>query len=345
MTSRERLLTALNMGLPDRVPVSPATLGNLAPDSPLAEELIEKTDVIIYAGSGGDPFLGEAKVEYQTFGDETRITIPTPKGDLVARTRRTEQTSATVEYFFKCEADVDKFLSIPYRPPDVDLNEYFYWEERLGERGLVLVGMVNGLCLPATYFSPEMFCLTWADSPDLLTELTRIGAERASDFTERLSKAGAKGFRIIGGEYASVQLGPEAFTTLCRDVDRPMVEIMRAHGAIAYYHNHGKVMSFLEDLAAIGMDALDPLEAPPWGDVDLAEARRRLGDRVCMVGNLDDMEVVGTLDETAVCEIARERLAAAGKRGFILGGTASGTYGERAARNFIAMVRVAEEMA
>jgi len=63
------------------------------------------------------------------------------------------------------------------------------------------------------------------------------------------------------------------------------------------------------------------------------------------VGNLDDMEVLDKLDKAAVCNLARERLAAAGKRGFVLGGTASGTYGECAARNFIAMIAVAEERA
>ena len=93
-------------------------------------------------------------------------------------------------------------------------------------------------------------------------------------------------------------------------------------------------------LADLGLDALDPLEAPPWGDVDLREAMRRVGDRICFVGNLDDMEVIDRLPEAEVLAIARERLEAAGTRHFVLGGTASGTYGERAARNFIAMARM-----
>jgi hypothetical protein len=62
-----------------------------------------------------------------------------------------------------------------------------------------------------------------------------------------------------------------------------------------------------------------------------------------MVGNLDDMEIIDSLPAADVQAIARERLAAAGPVGFILGGTASGTYTERAARNFIALVEVSEE--
>ena len=345
MTSRERLLTAMTMGTPDRVPVAPFGLGLIPTDSPLAEELIEKTDIIIPVSGGGDPFLGKREVHSETKDNITTVTIPTPKGDLIQRTKRTEKTAAPIEFCFKSEADVEKFLSLPYESPDVDLSSFHSWRDRVGDRGLVMVGVPDGICLPAIYYSPEMFCLAWADSPDILTELTRLGTCRVNDFVQRLCEAGADAFRIIGGEYASVQLGPRAFNELCRDTDREMVDVMRSHGAISYYHNHGKVMSYLPDLAAIGIDALDPLEAPPWGDVDLAEARRTLGDSVCMVGNLDDMEVLDSLDEATVRHIARERLAAAGKKGFVLGGTASGTFGDRAARNFIAMVRVAEEMA
>jgi uroporphyrinogen-III decarboxylase len=112
-----------------------------------------------------------------------------------------------------------------------------------------------------------------------------------------------------------------------------------------YYHNHGPTMKYLELLAGIGMDACDCFEAPPWGDFDFAEARERVGDRLCFVGNLDDMEVIDKLPERTVCEIARERIIQSGGAGFVLGGTASGTYTERAARNFIAMVDVAEELA
>jgi hypothetical protein len=41
--------------------------------------------------------------------------------------------------------------------------------------------------------------------------------------------------------------------------------------------------------------------------------------------------------------LGRRRIEEAGTPGFILGGTASGTYTERAARNFIALVDVAQE--
>ena len=77
----------------------------------------------------------------------------------------------------------------------------------------------------------------------------------------------------------------------------------------------------------------------------MADAKRRTGDRVCIVGGLDDMEVLESLDQQTVKDMARKCIEAAGTDSYVLGGTASGTYTEKAARNFIALVDVAKEFA
>lgn len=325
----------------DRVPVSPWHFCKVDPDSPLGMELLEKTDLIQDTGSGGNPILGRAAaVETEQQGDTRVTTIHTLKGDLVSRHRRTEVTGATVEFYLKETDDIEKLLSIPYEPPDFDLSGYKAWQDRIGDEGLVMIGLGNGVSVPASWFSPEGFCLAWADCPDLIERLTSVATERLISYVERLCQAGVDAFRIIGGEYASVQLGPDAFKRLCVRYDRELVAAMHRYGAVAHYHNHGPVMRYLEDFAAIGIDCIDPMEAPPWGDCDLREARRRLGDRLCFCGNLDDMEIIDKLPTEEVLAIARERLDEAGDRGFILGGTTSGTFGEHGARNFIAMAEM-----
>ena len=341
MTSRERILAAVRFEKVDRVPVSPWHFGKVDPDSPLGQELLRETDLIHDTGSGGDPILGKAaKIDSEQQGDTSVTTVHTPKGDLVSRFRRTEITGATIEYYFKDPSDIEKMLSIPYEPPDFDLSGYRKWQDRIGDEGLMLIGIVNGVAVPASWFSPEGFCLAWADAPDLVEKLTAVMTERIAAYIERLCREGVDGFRIVGGEYASVQLGPEAFKRLCVQYDRELVRTIHKYGATVHYHNHGPVMRYLEDFAEIGMDSLDPLEAPPWGDCDLREARRRLGDRVCFHGNIDDMEIINQRPTEEVLAIARERLEAAGDRGFILGGTTSGIFGEHGARNFIAMARM-----
>ena len=343
MTSRERILSAIRLETPDRVPVTPFGLGKLDPDGTVARELIETTDPILTVGSGGDTFLGRGvDTHTQVEGDRTVTTIQTPSGDLTRVVRRTEITSATVKFPFESVEDVERFLSIPYVAPPVDVSAFHALKNRVGDEALVMVGIGDAVCLPASWFSPEGFCLAWADTPDLVLELTTLASDRVTARVDALCEAGVDAFRIIGGEYASVQLGPMGFDALVMPFDAELVATIHKYDAIAYYHNHGPVMPFLERFAALGVDAVDPFEAPPWGDCDLSEAKASIGDRVCLVGNLDDMEVVESRPVDEVQEMARACLEMAGPDGYLLGGTASGTYTERGARNFMALVDVAE---
>lgn len=344
MTSRERILCAMSLGTPDRVPVSPHTLGRLDPNGKTAAELIKKADPIIPVGLGGNVFLGgRAEFSVVTRGNETVTTLHTPGGDLTQRYRRTDITGCVVEFFCKGPEDVEKLLNIPFEPVLPNPSEFRHWSGRLGQEGLVLGDIGNAMCFPATVLSPEDMCLLWADVPELVLELVRVGSERINAFVEEACRMGVDGFRIVGGEYATEQLGPKGFAALVKPFDTELVKIIHDHGAVAYYHNHGNVSRFLEDLADLGIDALDPLEMPPYGDTDLADAKRRIGDRVCLVGPLDDMEILEKEDEETCKALARKCIEAAGPDGYILGGTASGTYTEKAARNFMALVDVAEE--
>lgn len=341
MTSRQRLLSAMRFEPVDRVPVAPFTLGRLEPGSEIEKELIRKTDPFISEAVAGDYFFGAGcEQEITRDGDTTTVVRHTPLGDLVERTRSTAVTSACVEYSLKTLEDAEKFLSIRYVEPQVDASRFFSRREEIGEEGFVLCGVSDAVMLPALLLSPEDFCLWWADYPDLMLRLTQLASDRINAWVDRLCLAGVNAFRIVGGEYASVQLGPGGFDPLVVEQDKELVSIMHSHGAIAYYHNHGPAMRFLTRFVEIGMDALDPLEAPPWGDADLKAARAECGSRVAFVGNMDDMEIVDKLEADEVAAIALERVEAAGDRGFILGGTASGTYTERAARNFIHLAEV-----
>lgn len=345
MTSKERILETIRHGKPDRTPVSPFTLGALDYASPIAQELIKKTDPFVRIVSDNQQFTGSAAMpKIEADGDTTTITYNTPKGDLITRNQRTPIMEGTVDFAFKSQEDVEKFISMPFKSASIDMAPYHKWCDRIGDEGMVLMEIQSAICLPGCWFSPEDFCLWWADSPDTILELTRIASERTIDYVHHLCHAGVDGFRIVGGELVTVQLGPRAFDSLVTPFDSELIDVMHAHDAVVYYHNHGPMAPYLEKLADLGMDMLDPLEAAPWGDVEIGEAVKKVGDRICLVGNLDDMEIINALPTAEVLKIAEERLASAGKSGFILGGTASGTYTEHGARNFIAMADMVRSM-
>lgn len=342
MTSRERILAAGRLERVDRVPVSPFGLGHLAKDGDVARELIARTDPFLSAGIGSG-FLG-TRVDVESFseGDTTTTVHHTPRGDLVLKRQRTDVTSATIEFPCKTADDIEKLLSIPFEPAEPNVAPFLELKRTLGEEGLALAGIGTAICFPATWFSPADFCLLWADAPDAMTALVNTAASRLNDFVHSACRQGVTDYRLVGGEYVTTQLGPAAVPSLLRNPDAELVDIIHQYGGTVYYHNHGAIMRFLPDMADLGIDFLDPLEGPPFADADLRRAREILGDSVCMVGNLDDMEMINQLPEDEVKKIAAERLEAAGSRGFCLGGTASGTYEEQGARGFMAMVEVAE---
>jgi len=340
------MLRAIRREAPDRVPVSPWGFGRIAPDSALGRQLVAECDMWVERGAAfsfsGAGLATEQTVETTPEGTITTTVYHTPAGDLRSRHQRTAVASATIEFPCKNAADAEKLLSVPYEPLVPDFAPFHEAKALYGDEALVCLSVPNAVCWPATVLSPADFSLLWADAPDLMCEMCRTACGRLDAFVEAACQAGVDVFRIIGGEYVTVQLGPRAVPRLLEPFDTRQVAIMHHHGAVAHYHNHGPMMRFLDALAALGIDSMDPFEAPPWGDCDLAEAKRALRGRTCIVGNLDDMEVLDKLPEREVCALAEERLEQAGPDGFMLGGTSSGTYGERAARNFMAMVRVAE---
>jgi uroporphyrinogen-III decarboxylase len=59
-------------------------------------------------------------------------------------------------------------------------------------------------------------------------------------------------------------------------------------------------------MATTGIDGIDTLDPPPLGSVELADAKRRVGDRVFFKGNID---AVNTLLKKSREEVRQDALA------------------------------------
>ena len=62
--------------------------------------------------------------------------------------------------------------------------------------------------------------------------------------------------------------------------------------AFCYIHNCGFLGDRLELLADSGVDGIECMDPPPLGDVELAAAKRRIGGRVFLKGNMDSVNVL-----------------------------------------------------
>jgi len=345
MTSRERMLAALRHEEPDRVPVAPWGLGHLPPDGRLAAELIARTDPWLEVPAGCNIVGGAAfPCEVRREGDRAIQIVHAPGRDLRAVRTTTAQTTATTEHLCKSVEDVEALLAIPWVRPRIDVEAFLAHRARVGEMGLAVMGIENGLCYPNDMLGTELASYLWASQPEVIARLVQVAAERTYMLLDEACAAGVDCVRIIGGEYATQLMGPAAWESLIVPHDTRLVEMIHAHGAIAHYHNHGNMRRFLERIADLGIDSLDPVEQPPYGDMDMAEAYQQVGAQVCLVGGLDDMEILETRPLDEVRRRGADLIERVGRRGWMLGGTSSGIYTERAARAFIALAEVAEAM-
>ncbi|MDD5774131.1 MAG: uroporphyrinogen decarboxylase family protein [bacterium] len=351
MNSRKRILTTIKGGKTDRIPVSPYMFGALGPEVPyrkepypfrndLLNELIEKTDIIIPAHAVTHDFDvitgGNMEFESKEIDNQKHLTFHTPQGDLTRIIEKYNSISATVKFPFKDENDIEKFMSIPYTPPQIDLSNYNYWKEKIGNNGLIVLGIYgNAICFPASWFSPEEFCLNWGLNPELIKNLVAVAAERINNHVKQLCELGVDVFHIVGAEYATTQLGPDGFYSLVKEYDKKLIDIIHSYGGIVQYHCHGCIRRYLKDFIDMGIDLLEPLEAPPWGDTYISEAKKITGNKICLLGNLDDMEILGKKDQDEISKMVLEIISNCNTEKFILGGTSSGVFQEKAVRNFI----------
>lgn len=382
MTRRERLLATLRGAAVDRPPVSFYEIGGLKADPddpdpynvynapawrPLLRLAEERTDLIrmmspVRARSidptgpaGSDAWRRFFKVE--TAGEDgariTRTTV-TVAGRTLRQTTRRERDQDTVwttEHLLKDAADAEAYLQIPDEAlaEPVDLAPLVAEEAALGDRGIVMVDTEDPLCAAASLFSMEDYTVLALTEPALFHRLLGQAARRIHARTEQVSRLfPGRLWRIYGPEYASEPyLPPRLFEEYVVRYDGPMVRAIRAHGGWARIHCHGRLRGILDLIAGMGADALDPVEPPPHGDLELREVRERCGRPMVLFGNLEisDLERLPPGRFREKIRRALEEGTAGEGRGFVLQPSAA-PYGRvltaNTLPNYEAMVELAE---
>jgi len=343
LTPRERLLKALRGERPDRVPVSlylldPVFFGWYREDPTYTEllELAEKhADSFGRAGVGHvGPFLCAAgsvpvEVRRERIGGSVLVTsvVHTPRGDLrsVMRTDDGAYTSWRVESFLKDMEDVERFLSLPYVPPEPDLSSFRQRERILADEGVMMIGRGDAVAAVAGLLDYQTFALSMVERPDVIRRLMDAMQERilnlARMLTERVHETL---FRIAGPELVGPCLmAPQYFKEYVLPYDRVLISVVREGGNFAAVHCDGKLNAILEMIASMAPDVLEPLEPPGGGgDLALVEIKRRIGDRMCLIGNILERDLEGLAAPGEIDGQVEEAIdAAAEGGGFILAPT------------------------
>jgi len=101
---------------------------------------------------------------------------------------------------------------------------------------------------------------------------------------------------------------------------REMTALVHESGGTVNLYDDGKCMAIIDLVADCGIDVLQTLTPPPVGDADLAEIKRRIGDRVCLMGHMDLLYVLQRGTPAQIEEAVKQAIeTAAPGGGFILG--------------------------
>lgn len=351
MTSRERSLTAMKNGVPDRVPVTP-DISNYIPVKrtglpfwdvyfrnvyPLWRAYLDAADhfeIDHWIGSvAAIPGVYEPRAE--TMHELTELperdamvrttTIRTPDGDLVNEdicfreeppTHRTRLIKDLVRDWPKYRWLLDEPVGI-----DTSLVEEIRRECESREQAFGLFIGYPGFHAWEGKVEGSIQSLTYAflDATEILDEWAEkqlaIGTKLVELFLEQ-----KPGYLGLGGSGTLTLASPELVRRYALPAIRRYTAMARAANVPTVLHTCGRSRLLVDMFAdETDLDCINPLEVPPMGDVDLAEVKQSRGSQIALMGNLHTTDLILRATPDEVYRAARDAILDAGDQGgFIL---------------------------
>jgi uroporphyrinogen decarboxylase len=359
MTPKQRLLAAITHGQADRLPVTTHHLMPYYLDRYMNgisnQEFFDYygLDAITWisphrpdpaAGEYYDPYQGEPgflearrvwsdlwqvrteEIPHPEF-KTVRYHFHTPKGSLSMVLQSNDYTSWVAEYLIKEKRDID-LIGEFVTAPKCDVEAVNAVVADYGERGIVRshICCFDVFGQPGTWqdacclFPLEKMIYMTFDDPDWVHELLRILQARKKIYIQSMAGARYDILELGGGSASSTVISPKLFEQFVAPYDSELIQVAHEAGQRISYHTCGGMMPILELVADMGPDAMETFTPKGMGgDVDLAKAKARIGDRVCMIGGFDQYHFLTRCSEEQTrAEVRRCFEAAGGGGGYIL---------------------------
>jgi hypothetical protein len=127
------------------------------------------------------------------------------------------------------------------------------------------------------------------------------------------ARAGADAVLISSAFAGAGLISPDHYREFVLPYERAIIDGFREEfpDVPVYTHTCGSIGDRLELLEETGTSGIDTLDPPPLGNVDLADAKRRIGERLFIKGNMDPVNTVLMGTPAATFEDATRRIAIA----------------------------------
>jgi len=333
MTHRERLETAWAFREPDRVPVE-LEIAPRVREHPKARRLVElldeHADNFLYAPSPAWGFLGLPSRYSETVVEDrpseyrrVRRVHETAVGEFVALTYHPagQDDFHWLKRFVATVDDLARLADAPREPAPWDREAYAAAVERSGDAALPLVGLLHPLGALVRNATMEEAYAWMVEERGLLHRFLAAANDQVAATVERVQRDQGAGLSFVTAALEMLippWIGARRFDELVFPYDQRVNQAIHRGGGRLRAHCHGNCMDFLARFADMGIDAVEPLEPPPFGNVDLAEARRRVGGRMLLSGNIASQDFVRTTPDEVRFAVRQAIGAAAPGGGFTL---------------------------
>ncbi|MBD3224542.1 MAG: hypothetical protein GF313_07420 [Caldithrix sp.] len=243
-----------------------------------------------------------------------RFNFITPDKTLSMILQSDQNTTWVSERMVKEKSDIE--LIAKYAPaPLCDVQAVNQQSAAFGQRGLVrgfippfdVYGQSGCWQDAAVLYGIEPLIMDTFTDPEWVHAFLQILFERKKIFLQSMDGARFDILEHGGGDASSTIISPQIFDRFVAPYDAELTRIAQSMQQRVVYHTCGGMMPLLEQIADLGVDAMETFTPPDMGgDADLKEAKKRIGHRVCMIGGFDQFHYfVGCSPEETRREVRR----------------------------------------
>jgi uroporphyrinogen decarboxylase len=366
MTSRERVLAALNHTEPDRVPIM--FWGQIAPLRLRWRDRFERVKCLRELGvddqmSVGTPWPYHPSVNVRVARDDSPPDFPllikdigTPVGRLRMAVRKTpdypwsdpplvsdHNWSRATEFLVKGPDDLPKLRYLLHDPGKAELDSFLAHARMTrdfcrAEEVLLSVSAASPSNYAMGLVGAQNLMMYSVDDRGFVEELLELICEWSVRRLEPMLALGVDTVQFSGIYESTAFWSPADFGQLFAPHVRRIAGIVHQAGAKFHYFSDAHIMGQLETFRDLGVDALSYLNPPPMGDADLGEIKRRVGDRICLWGGISAPITLEQGSPEEVRQAVIDAIGAAAHGGGYILATADAILQESAYDNLMTMI-------
>ena len=347
MTPKERFLTALTGGTPDRVPIHEHLFSRKLLHEVLGYQTVlydGEAQVKLATKLGIDsiwtPINGFCGIEdipheeNEIYKDEWGVTYKKNGWPIIAQ----------IDNPIKTREDWEK-----YKMPDIDIpNRFKILQDTIKANDAnlaVVLGLLGPFTMMTWYFMnfSDLSMALFMD-PDLVHEII----DAFTDWNLQVAKLAMETGEIDAvqisddwGGTSGLLISPEHFGEFFMKPFEKLVQGIKSMGVPVIMHNDGQIWDVLDDLVSTGINGLHPVEKA--AGMDLKVVKEKYAGKICPVGNVNNKTTMADGTPEEVMAEVKECIENAGHGGGYIVSTDHSIHDEIPTENVLAMIKAVKE--